>query len=197
MSDEPTEVAVGDTSASLLGSCEDRSDELADFAFWASNEAIEGLTRYDEDQDNELAVRYFGQNYDHDRVRARLLRLGQLARSPRLKFECLDESAQECADPNKVLYTWDTEWMKTDGWSIYVCGDRFWNERYVNGQDGGSDASQVGIMVHEISHLTGAISDAFTLNESALVDAALDPTGSFLMPDVAEAYRFYVMKTQF
>lgn len=52
-------------------------------------------------------------------------------------------------------------------------------------------------MVHEISHLTGAYSDADTRNEDGVIAAAGDPFLSQFMPDEAEAYRFYVMNVHF
>jgi hypothetical protein len=195
-SNPDTHAEVSAKTAALSGSCEGREDELKEFAMWASSAAIEAFTDYEQDPNNELATRYFGQNYDQSLVHARLVRIGQLGRSERLHFVCLDANDDTCSDDNsKVFYTWDTEWRDTDGWNIYVCADRFWADQYVNGVDSDFGASQIGIMVHEISHLTGAISDAFRGNEQAVIDAAADPTGSYLMPGVADAHRFYVMKT--
>jgi hypothetical protein len=187
---------VGALSASLTVNCEDRVGELTDFAQRASSETIEAWYLYDDDPNNELVIRYFGQNFDHDRLRARLIKLAQLGRSEHLAFQCEDESTDACADPENILWSTPDEWKNGD-WRIHVCGGRFWEDRWVNGQDSGNGASQVGIMVHEISHLTGAYSDADTRNEAGVIAAASDPIGSYLMPDEAEAYRFYVMNVHF
>lgn len=188
---------VGALSASLTESCDDRVAELTEFAQWASSETIEAWSLFDEDPNNELVVRYFGQNFNHDLVRSRLIKLAQLGRSEHLAFQCEDENDGPCAESDQnVLWSAEDEWKNGD-FRIHVCGGRFWDDRYVNGQDRGDGASQVGIMVHEISHLTGAYSDADTRNEDGVIAAASNPTISFLMPDEAEAYRFYVMNVHF
>lgn len=194
---ETTQPDVGALSASLTVSCEDRVAELTEFAQWASSETIEAWSLFDEDPNNELVVRYFGQSFNHDLLRSRLIELAQLGRSEHLAFQCEDENSGPCADSDlNVLWSKEDEWRNGD-FRIHVCGGRFWEDRYVNGQDSGHDASQVGIMVHEISHLTGALSDADTRDEDGVIAAASIPTVSYLMPGEAEAYRFYVMNVHF
>ncbi len=187
--------------AAISGSCEGRLDELSDYAQYAALTANEARSAYDANEDNEMAVKYFGQNYDHDLLRQRLIRLVQLGRSSRLTFECLDETDASCSGEHEdaALWTLSTDWQNTDGWNIRVCGDRFWSYSEA-GPDSGGDAmsigtaSRIGVMVHEIAHLTGAImGDSVTLREQLIIDGAQDPNGSYLMPDNAEAFRFYIM----
>lgn len=184
---------VGIVKAGLAASCSDRLGELRDFAFWASSAADRALTDFEQDPSSYLARRYFGPDFTTGIVSYRLSRLIQIGRDSTLKFECVSEAEPSCANPDRALWTWDTEWQKTSDWTIYVCAERFWDEEYVNGEDDWEQASQVGIMVHELAHLTGAISDYATLDEDLLVEAASYPEND--ATGWAESYRFYVMKT--
>lgn len=195
---QPT-VAVEGTSAALTGTCEDMKGELSSFGMWAAAEANEARSQLDADPDNDLVVRYFGTEFDRQLVTARLIQIVQLGRSSRVHFICQDPNAGTCLErPTTAFYCEDEKcghYQDSDDWTLNVCGERFWEDMYKNGQDGGNSASQTGIMVHELAHLAGAVEDTYMLNEAALVEAAMLPYISITLPSVAEAYRLYVMKT--
>lgn len=188
---EPLEV---EELSAALGSCQGRESELRDFAFWASTEIIQARSAFEADPYNELAGRYFGLYATRATLSSTMLKAAQRGRSSRLQFICQSEQHQACSDPSTVLYTVDTEHARTDGWRIWACGDRFWDDEYVRGTDSGYMGSQVGIMVHELAHLGGATWDSWMLNEALVRTEAIKYENRAFVPLIAETYRFYVMK---
>jgi len=93
----------------------------------------------------------------------------------------------DCATPGTVLYTKDNA-ASTGDRTIHVCGDRIMS---LDGhQDGPTDASPTGALVHEISHLAGSWCD-HQYGEDVVLQRAQD--NNPFAPMFAEAYRYYVM----
>lgn len=192
--DVPAEGVVASAPLQASATCQSRIGELRDWAFWASIEIIEAIDALDRDPYNEASGRYFGLYADRATIRSTMLKAAQRARSTRLEFVCQSETHPDCSPSStRVFWTTEGEHLRTDGWRIWVCGGRFWNKEWSGNEDAKNRASQLGIMVHELHHLGGAVKDSWTLDERALVEAAKEQLNRFTMPLAAEAYRFYVM----
>ena len=184
-------------AALALATCEEMKGDITPFAQAAAAEANEARIQYDADNKNPNAVKYFGEYFNTELVGERLLRIVQLGRSPRVEYECQDPTVDKCKQyPTMAFYCDDEKcghYSDSDGWTLDVCGDRFWSPEYVNGYDGGTSASQTGIMVHEMAHLSGAPEDSYLLNEDNLVNAMTMMWQSVNSQNIAESYRQYVM----
>jgi hypothetical protein len=188
------EESVGKVGMPLLSTCSAEAEQdLRNNAIWAGLAADYARQAQEDDPNNELIIRYFGEGYDVPSVAGVLLRLAMIGKGSKLTFDCHDPAeVPECA--NKDVAVWVLDNGQTTGdRTMHVCGDRFWEDQYVNGEDSGSGASQVGIMVHEISHLAGAVDDGVRTEEDTIAMAA-DYRAVPLTPRHADSYRFYVMK---
>lgn len=178
--------------------------ELVAYAQVAVERTSYALAAYEADEYNETVVKYFGEYYDHDILRARLAQLIERGASPDLQFICQEASVPECQGDavTAALWTRYNEWEQTDGWTIRACGGRFWID-YIAEPDLGGDkdsigtASRVGVMVHELAHLTGAVQGhSVQMREQLVIEGALNSQGSIEMVNNAEAFRFYIMNVE-
>jgi hypothetical protein len=190
---------VGALSAPLA-TCEGRTEELRGFAARVRLQANDALSLHNQDPEGELAVAYFGPNHNQDTVRSILRRIVMIggASESLLRFECLPVEDPSCNPPGEpALWVNSSDW-EDSSWTIRVCGGRFWDDDYVHGTDSGMDASQVGVMAHELSHLGGAYYDTVR-GEDAIkgLAASTNPVEDGLSEIMGDAYRFYIMKTPF
>jgi hypothetical protein len=191
-------VAAESGSAALLGDCESMKVEFWGFAWRAAAKLEQAKAAFDADPGSDLEIRYFGEYVDRAKVSAIMGRAAERGRSGTLDFICHDpETTQACIDyPTMAFWVYPQDALRTEGWEINVCGVRFWDYLYVNGYDGRDSATQVGIMVHELSHLGGATSDQNTLDEITLMKTVANMSGSQIASGFAESYRHYTMRIE-
>jgi hypothetical protein len=184
---------VGKLESPLFDACPaDMEQDLRDNAVWAGLAADYALSVYRENPNNELALLYFGEGHNQAFVEETLLKLAMIAKGSTLVFDCQAVTHPDCANPDDALWAYNNAQLVGDR-TIHVCGDRYWDPFYVNGEDSGLGASQVGVMVHEVSHLAGAHEDGVRTEQDTIAMAA-NPMGALITHLHADSYRFYVMK---